>query len=91
MVCSGLGVAVLEDRWVDEMNPNVALEYGFMRALNKPSLMLVDREFDHLRSDLAGTVYETFDLSDIAGTVGPAISRWLRDLGIDPYRRADLG
>ena len=42
MLCCKYGVAVLEDRLKDEFNPNVALEYGFMRALDKPVLLLAD-------------------------------------------------
>ena len=39
------GIAVLEDRSANEFNPNVALEYGFMRALGKQVLLLKDRQF----------------------------------------------
>ena len=79
MLCCGRGVAILEDRVADEFNPNVALEYGFMRALNKPALLLTDRAFRNLRADIIGTLRETFDLTDIEATVPAAIERWLRD------------
>lgn len=81
MLCCSKGVAILEDRGRDEFNPNVALEYGFMRALNKPALLLVDRAFRNLRADVIGTLREEFDLLDIAATVPPALDRWLRDVG----------
>lgn len=81
MLCCSKGVAILEDRGRDEFNPNVALEYGFMRALNKPTLLLVDRAFRNLRADVIGTLREEFDLLDIAATVPSAMERWLRDLG----------
>ena len=32
MFCCKYGVHILEDIMADEFNPNVALEYGFMRA-----------------------------------------------------------
>ena len=79
MLCCSRGVAILEDRAANEFNPNVALEYGFMRALNKPTLLLADNAFSNLRADILGTLRETFDLTDIEATVPVAIKRWLRD------------
>lgn len=83
MLCCSLGVAVLEDRVQNEFNPNVALEYGFMRALDKPVLLLVDSGFRNLRADVIGTVREAFDIADpdLAGTLTEPIGNWVRDLG----------
>ena len=83
MLCCRYGVAVLEDRVKDEFNPNVALEYGFMRALDKPTLLLKDAGFHNLRADILGTLHETFDLTDIAGSLARPIENWIRDLGLD--------
>jgi hypothetical protein len=80
MLCCGKGIAILEDRLADEFNPNVALEYGFMRALNRPTLLLADTGFRNLRADVIGTLRETFDLMDIESTVKPAVERWLAEL-----------
>ena len=44
--------------------------------------MLADTSFRNLRADIIGTLRETFDITDISGTVSPAISRWLRELGV---------
>lgn len=82
MICCGRGVAILEDRLRDEFNPNVALEYGFMRALNKPVLLLVDKGFRNLRADVVGTLQAQFDITDIEGTLRDPVRRWLRDLDI---------
>ena len=73
------GVAVLEDMVVKEFNPNVALEYGFMRALGKPTLLLKERRFV-ARADILGTLWEEFDILEIEETVTAAIRRWCRDL-----------
>jgi len=80
MLCSHQGVAILEDRVADELNPNVALEYGFMRALNKRTLLLADSGFRNLRADIIGTLRETFDITDIQGTVEPALKRWIAEI-----------
>ncbi|MEU4246139.1 hypothetical protein AB0F15_01865 [Amycolatopsis sp. NPDC026612] len=80
MLCCSKGIAILEDRLVDEFNPNVALEYGFMRALNKPTMLLADVGFRNLRADVIGTLRETFDITDIKETIESPVSRWLREL-----------
>jgi len=82
MLCSAQGLAVLEDRVKDEFNPNIALEYGFMRALNKPTLLLADSGFRNLRADIIGTLREEFDIVDIEGTIRQPIEKWLTELGL---------
>lgn len=73
------GVAVLEDIMASEFNPNVALEYGFMRALGKPTLLLKEKRFLP-RADILGTLWEEFDVFNIEKTVSSAINRWYRDV-----------
>jgi hypothetical protein len=82
MLCCGQGIAILEDRARDEFNPNIALEYGFMRGLSKPALLLADKGFRNLRADVFGTLREEFDLLDLIGTVGPAVQRWAASLNL---------
>lgn len=81
MLCCQQGVAVLENRIAEEFNPNVALEYGFMRALNRRTLLLADSGFRHLRADIIGTLRETFDITDIAASVAPPVHRWCDEIG----------
>lgn len=82
MNCCRYGIAILEDRIVNEFNPNVALEYGFMRALNKPVLLLADTGFRNLRADIIGTLREHFNITDIKGTIDNPINRWLAELNL---------
>lgn len=81
-ICCKYGIAILEDRVADEFNPNVALEYGFMRALNKPALLLADVGFRNLRADIIGTLREQFDITDIKGTIKKPVEKWLKELGL---------
>ena len=81
MICCKYGIAILEDRIADEFNPNVALEYGFMRALNRPTLLLADIGFRNLRADVIGTLREKFDITDIKQTIQEPVEKWLRELG----------
>lgn len=80
MQCCSRGIAVLEDIIVEEFNPNVALEYGFMRGLGKPVLLLKERRF-RPRADILGTLWEEFDILRLDQTVPSAIDRWLNDIG----------
>lgn len=80
MICSKYGIAVLEDIDVQEFNPNVALEYGFMRGINKRCLLLTETRFKNLRADILGTLRQLFDIFNIAETVEKAIKRWLADI-----------
>lgn len=73
------GIAVLEDLVVAEFNPNVALEYGFMRALGKPTLLLKEKRFN-ARADILGTVWEELNIFDIEATVKSSIDRWWHDI-----------
>jgi hypothetical protein len=81
MFCCKYGIAVLEDILVDEFNPNVALEYGFMRALGKPTLLLKEKRFKP-RADILGTIWEEFDILDFENSINEAINRWLNDINV---------
>ena len=74
------GIAVLEDLTKDEFNPNIALEYGYLRALGKQTLLLKERRFRNIRSDILGTIWIEFDILDIDNTIKEAIGRWIKDL-----------
>lgn len=73
------GIAVLENTIVQEFNPNVALEYGFMRALGKECLLLKEQRFKP-RADIMGTLAEEFDIFFPEKTVGECMERWLKDI-----------
>jgi hypothetical protein len=54
MIGCKFGIAVLEDTLAEDFSPNVALEYGFMRALGKPTLLLKEQRMS-ARADILGT------------------------------------
>jgi hypothetical protein len=81
MICCKYGIAVLENIMQDEFNPNVALEYGFMRALGKPTLLLREKRFKP-RADILGTLWADFDILEIETSVASAIERWVGDLSL---------
>ena len=75
------GIAVLENTYLDEMNPNVALEYGYMLAKGKQGLLLKEKSFESIRADILGKIWIEFDI-DRKESVREAIRRWMVDLEI---------
>jgi len=67
-----LGVAIAESRYRPEFNPNVAMEWGWMRGMGRPVIFLVEKGFA-LRADVEGIIREPFDWDDPDGTVPGAI------------------
>lgn len=86
----GFGIAVFERPEADEFNPNVALEVGYLFALQKPVCLLKDKTVKTLHTDLVGKLYREFDPQNPNGTVPDVLSQWAQDKGIiyprDPRR-----
>ena len=77
------GVCVFEEIDEREFNPNVPLEYGFMRAMNRQVLLLKDIRMPKMPSDMTGKLYRNFDTYNITMSIHEQISQWVeRDLGL---------
>lgn len=77
---SKYGIAVLESFSAEEFNPNVAMEFGFMKALGREVLLLKDKNFKHVRADILGRLWIEFDSTSkqsIEETIEDAIHKWL--------------
>lgn len=82
------GVCVFEEIDEREFNPNVPLEYGFMRAMNRQVLLLKDLRMPKMPSDMTGKLYRHFDTYNITSTIHEQISQWAeRDLGLKPIQQ----
>jgi hypothetical protein len=80
-----LGVCVFEEVDDREFNPNVPLEYGFMRAMNRQVLLLKDIRMPKMPSDMTGKLYRGFDTYNITMTINEQIGQWAeRDLDLKP-------
>jgi hypothetical protein len=94
IIGSKYGIAVLEDEVASELNPNVALEYGFMKALDHPVALLRSSTFQHGRADLSGKLAKEFDI--VSGALRPralraAAAGWFEEQGLArarPRRRS---
>jgi len=74
----GFGIAIFERLDTDALNPNVGLEVGFMKALDKPVCLLKDKTLDAIQSDLIGKLYKKFDPRNPNTSVPEALETWLR-------------
>lgn len=71
------GVAIVEDRYKPELNPNVAMEWGWMRGMGKDVLFLLDNGFHHYRADFSGLQEYRFSWDDPDDDIRKAIEKWL--------------
>lgn len=60
-------------------NPNVALEFGFMKSRGKKILILKD-ETSNMPSDLQGFLWRPFDIKNPDKTIEGALKPWLAEL-----------
>ena len=74
------GISVLEHETADEFNPNIALEYGFMRALGKSVLLLKEKRFRKVRADILGTIWMEFDIANLRKSIRQAVDQWVKDI-----------
>lgn len=82
MLGSTYGVAVFEEIDEREFNPNIALELGFMLALNKRCLILKDRRMSRMPTDIVGKLYKEFDTYNIEASVTRSVEAWVHDIGL---------
>lgn len=86
MLACRYGIAVLESQYKDEFNPNVALEYGFMSALGREVILLIEKSFTHRRADIVGTLGKSFawsaDSATMQDSITKAIDSWMMDIGL---------
>jgi len=82
MLGSTYGLAVFEQMDDRDFNPSVALELGFMMALNKRCLIIKDKRMDKMPTDIVGKLYKEFDTYQISETLKKCIKDWASDIGI---------
>ena len=81
MLGSKYGVAILEDQCQPELNPNVAMEWGWMLGMGREVLMLREKHFGHLRADWAGRLDKTFAWDDPGSGIEQAVVEFLPPRG----------
>ena len=76
MAC-GKAVAIVESRHTPELNPNVTMEWGWLRATERRVLFLVEKTFDKARADLSGLTREEFDWDNPEPGITAAVKKFL--------------
>ena len=76
MAC-GKAVAIVESKHSNELNPNVTMEWGWMRGTERRVLFLVEKTFDKTRADLSGLTREEFDWNNPEPDIAAAVAKFL--------------
>jgi hypothetical protein len=71
------GIAIVEDKYLPELNPNVAIEWGWMTGMGRDVLYLREQGFDHARADWTGLTNYTFDWNDPKPGIDSAVNKFL--------------
>ncbi len=71
------GIAIVEDKYLPELNPNVALEWGWMVGMGRDVLFLREQSFTHARADWTGLINATFDWANAAPGISAAVTTFL--------------
>ncbi|TMQ18809.1 MAG: hypothetical protein E6J91_07250 [Deltaproteobacteria bacterium] len=72
------GIAIVEDRYLPELNPNVAMEWGWMRGMGRNVLYLVEKTFKKTRADWGGLIEHSFDWANPAPDINAGVEAWLK-------------
>ena len=71
------GIAIVEDKYLPELNPNVAIEWGWMTGMGRDVLYLREQGFAHERADWSGLINYTFDWGDPKPGIEAAVKKFL--------------
>jgi hypothetical protein len=74
---SSRGIAIVEDCYKPELNPNVAMEWGWMRGMGRNVLFLVEEKFNKKRADWSGLIEYPFEWAEPAKAIPAAVHKWL--------------
>ena len=75
------GVAIVEDKYRPEFNPNVAMEWGWMRGMGRRVLFLREEGFKNDRADWSGVINHAFNWASPKAGIEVAINRFLEGSG----------
>lgn len=72
------GIAIVEDKYRPELNPNVAMEWGWMRGMGRNVLYLMEKHFDRGRADWGGLLQNQFDWANPRPDIEAGVEAWLK-------------
>jgi predicted nucleotide-binding protein len=77
MLACARGIAIVEDKFNPKLNSNVAMEWGWMRAMRKPVLYLVENTVAVVPADVAGLIQSRFDWKNPQGDIPALVAKEL--------------
>ncbi len=78
MGCSR-AIAIVESKHTKELNPNVTMEWGWLRATDREVLYLVEETFDRGRADISGLISDKFIWENPLPGVRAAVQGFLKN------------
>jgi hypothetical protein len=72
------GIAIVEDKYLPELNPNVAMEWGWMRGMGRDVLYLVEKDFNNKRADWGGLIESSFKWDNPHQDIKSGVENWLK-------------
>jgi hypothetical protein len=77
LLACGKGIAIVESKHTPELNPNVTMEWGWMRGMDRQVLFLVEKSFDKSRADLSGLIEAPFYWDNPEKDIENAVKKFL--------------
>jgi hypothetical protein len=74
------GIAIVESKYRKELNPNVTMEWGWMRGMGREVLYLKEKSFNKERADLSGLRVSEFDWDDPVPGIVAGVANFLPKL-----------
>ena len=78
MLACSHGIAIVENRFKPELNPNVAMEWGWMRAMRRPVLYLVEKNVEVTPVDVTGLIKDRFDWLNPQADIPTLVAKYFR-------------
>ncbi len=77
MLACSRAIAIVESKHTKELNPNVTMEWGWLRSSDREVLYLVEKDFDRDRADISGLIKDAFDWNDPEPEIKASIQAFL--------------
>src|ERR1044072_5022186 len=77
------GIAIVEDKFLPSLNPNVAMEWGWMRAMHKPVLFLMEEPVEFDPADWKGLMHEKFSWAEPQKAIPDAVKSYFEKTKVD--------
>jgi hypothetical protein len=67
------GIAIVESQFNVNLNPNVAMEWGWLRGMGRPVLYLVEKQVQYIPPDVVALINDRFDWNNPELTIRRAV------------------